>query len=247
MIQLSGFGKPESIKVNRILPRSDITIANITRGRREKLENFEKRKEEHKLLHSKTMKSKSLNSKSLKSLNSKSFNSKSLKLLNSKSLNIDQLTEMKYPTLVEHVYGCIEKAEQSLTDVEALLAFSSVAGFEVPADALLAFKLSRGFLKLAKTKKFNLVDAVVDGIGIAMPSARLSGYKQHPALDRGARLLQLSMKKLIKGESIKPINALTVYSAAGPSLTTSKIGASTAGSLARQYAAINGFLPKSKK
>ena len=223
MVQLSGFGKPESIKVKRIL----------TRGHREKLENFEKRKED---LYPKTF-------KSLKSLK-KSLKSKSL---NSISLNIDQLKEMKYPTLVEHVYGCIEKAEQSLTDVEALLAFSSVAGFEVPADALLAFKLSRGFLKLAKTKKFNLVDAVVDGIGIAMPSARLSGYKQYPGLDRGARLLQLSMKKLIKGESIKPINALTVYSAAGPSLTTSKIGASTAGSLARQYTAINGFLPKSKK
>lgn len=224
MVQLSRFGKPTSIKVKRIL----------TRGHKEKLENFEKRKE---LLYPKTF-------KSFKSLKRKS---ESLKSVKSKSLNIDQLKEMKYPTLVDHVYGCIEKAEQSLTDLEALLAFSSVAGFEVPADALLAFKVSRGFLKLAKTKKFNLVDAVVDGIGIAMPSARLSGYKQHPGLDRGARLLQLSMKKLIKGESIKPINALTVYSAAGPSLTTSKIGASTAGSLARQYAAIDGFLPKSKK
>ncbi len=216
MVQLSGFEKPTSIK--------------LTRGRREKLENFEKRKE---LLYS----------KSLKRLKSKSL--KSLKYVN--SLNIDQLKEMKYPTVVEHVYGCIEKAEQSLIDLEALLAFSSVAGFEVPADALLAFKLTRGFLKLAKTKKFNFVDAVVDGIGVAMPSARLSGYKQHPALDRGARLLQLSMKKLIKRESIKPINALTVYSAAGPSLTTNKIGASTAGNLARQYAAMNGFLSKSKK
>lgn len=229
MVQLSGFEKPDSIK--RIL----------TRGHREKLENFEKRKE---LLYPKTLKSlKSIKSiKSLKSNSVKSLKSNSINLL-----NIDQLKEMKYPTVVEHVYGCIEKAEQSLIDLEALLAFSSVAGFEVPSDALLAFKLTRGFLKLAKTKKFNFVDAVVDGIGIAMPSARLSGYKQHPALDRGARLLQLSMKKLIKGESIKPINALTVYSAAGPSLTTSKIGASTAGTLARQYGAINGFLSKSKK
>lgn len=227
MVQLSGFGKPKTIKVKRIL----------TRDHREKLENFEKRKE---LLYPKSF-NKTFKRKS-KLVNSLKSNS-----LKSNSLNVNQLKEMKYPTLVDHVYRCIEKAEQSLSDLEVLLAFSSVAGFQVPTEAQLAFKVSRGFLKLAKTKKVNFVDAVVDGIGLSVPSARLAGYTQHPVLDRGARLLQLGIKKIIKGESVKSINALTAYSAIIPSITSRKIGASTAGSLARQLVAVNSLIPKSKK
>jgi hypothetical protein len=221
MVQLSGFGKPKTIKVKR----------TFTRNHRENINNFEKRKELEPKTFNKTFK--------------KHFN----KLISESSLNMEELQEMKTPTLIDHIYGCIEKSEQSFADVEALLAFSSIAGFDVPANALFAFKLSRAALKLAKTRKVKFVDAVIDGIALAVPAARLSGYTKYSALDRGARVFQMGLKKVIKGESIKPANALLAYSSIVPSLTSRKIGASVAGSLARQHAAMNGYFhfPKSNK
>lgn len=153
---------------------------------------------------------------------------------------------MKYPTLVEHIYSCMDKADKSFAEIEALLAISSMAGFEVPLQASLAFRASRGFLKIARTKKFNFIDAVVDGIALAVPSAKLSGYNKYPAINRGAKMTQLAMKKILKGESVHPVDALAVYSSVVPSLTSKKIGASTASLIARQYGAISALIPKTE-
>jgi len=210
MVQLSGFGRPKTLKFKRTL----------TRGKTEQLNNFEKRK-----------------------LESTPFSIKPSKPFDSTEL--EKLQKMKYPTLVDHLYSCMEKADTTLAETEALLAFSSIGGFEVEPKAYLAFKAIRSFLNLAKSRKFNFADAIINGIGLAVPSARLAGFNQYSGLNRGARLSQLIVKKTLKGESPHPANALTVYGSVVPSLTTKKIGASAATLLARQYAALSALKSKS--
>jgi hypothetical protein len=161
------------------------------------------------------------------------------------SSSLEELKEMTNPTLIDHIYRCMDIADKSLAELELFLSFSALAGFDVPTEAYLAFKASRGFLKLAKTKTFNFVDAVVDGIGLAVPSARLAGYTNFPVLNRAARVTQFAIKKGIKGEKINPLlNGLGMYSAVVPSITSKKVGASTAGLMSRRIAALSAVIPK---
>jgi hypothetical protein len=82
----------------------------------------------------------------------------------------------------------LAEAEQSFTHLETLCAVSSIGGFEVPSQAYLALRVARGLVKIAKTEKYKFSDAVIDGIGLAVPSVRLARIKQLPAVNKLAKI-----------------------------------------------------------
>lgn len=135
----------------------------------------------------------------------------------------------------------LAEADESFSHLEALCAFSSVGGFEVPSQAYLALRVARGLVKIAKTEKYKFSDAVIDGIGLAVPSIRLAGIKQLPAANKLAKITQIGIKRFTKKGSITNnfTNTAGVYSAAVPLITNNKsFKAAEIGLFARRAAAL---------
>lgn len=118
----------------------------------------------------------------------------------------------------------LTEADQSFSHLEALCAFSSVGGFEVPSQAYLALRVARGLVKIAKTEKYKFSDAVIDGIGLAVPSIRLAGIKQLPAANKLAKITQIGIKRFTKKGTITNdiTNTAGLYSSLVPLVTNNK-------------------------
>lgn len=163
----------------------------------------------------------------------------------SKTLSDKSLNEVNLKSIIE---TALDQADQSFSNLEALCAFASLGGFEVPSEAQLALKVGRGIVKIGKTRKFKFSDAVIDGIGLAVPSVRLAGIKQFPAANRIARLSQLAIKR-IRGNKTTLANnvrnAGTVYSSLVPFATNNKsFKAAEAGLSVRRSVVLKSFLDK---
>ena len=60
------------------------------------------------------------------------------------------LNQVKLKDIIE---TALDQADQSFGNLEALCAFASLGGFEVPSEAQLALKVGRGIVKIGKTIK----------------------------------------------------------------------------------------------
>ena len=112
----------------------------------------------------------------------------------------------------------------------------------------MALKVGRGIVKIGKTRKFKFSDAVIDGIGLAVPAVRLAGIKNFPAANRIARLSQLAIKRIRGNKTTfanNVRNAGTVYSSLVPFATNNKsFKAAEAGLSVRRSVVLKSFLDK---